>query len=87
MEHLGVPVAAYKTECPTRMITIEVDLRAGILCLPTDKFPCLTGIIKEWSSKCYCTNWELLMLIGQLQHALLRGQWQPEEWKTETLDR
>jgi len=69
---LGVPIAGHKTEGPTSVLTflgIEVDIVKMELRLPPSKLCQLKAEIHAWSERESCTKWELLSIIGKLQHA------------------
>ena len=68
-DELGIPLAMEKLEGLAWVLTflgIEIDMQAGILCLPVEK---LTHTHEKWSGKTTCTKRELESLIGTLQHA------------------
>ena len=59
-------------EGPTDRLTflgIELDTRAGILCLPPDNLSRLKDLLAKWSSRKSCRRQQLESLIGSLQHA------------------
>ena len=69
---LGVPLAMDKLEGPTDRLTflgIELDTRAGVLRLPTDKLSRIKELLAEWSARKSCRRQQLESLIGSLQHA------------------
>ena len=72
LEHLGVPVAAHKTEGPASLITflgILVDTEAFELRLPAEKIGRLQALLDSWVAKKACTGKELESLLGHLSHA------------------
>ena len=69
---LGVPLAMYKLEGPVCCLTflgITIDTEAMELRLPADKLARLRSMIQQWGARKSCSKWELLSLIGHLQHA------------------
>ena len=69
---LGVPLAMDKLEGPVPCLTflgIDIDMVAGILRLPRDKYDCMRAALKQWSTQKVCQRKELESLIGTLQHA------------------
>ena len=61
-----------KVESPAIILAflgILLDTMAMELRLPLDKLDRLKTTIAHWRRKQSCTKWELLSLIGQLQHA------------------
>ena len=70
--HLGVPIAAHKTEGPSTQLTflgIEIDTEEGQLRLPADKLSRLLSTLQEWENRKWCIRKDLESLIGLLNHA------------------
>ena len=69
---LGVPVADTKIVGPVTELTflgIELNTAEMAVRLPMEKVVRLRRVIGEWHMRKVCTKRELLLLIGQLQHA------------------
>ena len=72
LQHLGVPVAAHKTEGPAVLVVflgILIDTVAFELRLPLDKIQRLQALLTAWLSKKAHTRKELESLLGHLSHA------------------
>ena len=67
--HLGVPVAAHKTEGPTTCLTFVGIQLDSISMQAQDKLTCTLDLVLAWRSKCTATKRELQSLIGHLSHA------------------
>ena len=65
-------VAPNKVEGPCTMLCflgIELDLVRLMTHLPNDKLAQLAHFVNAWGDRKMCTKWQLLSLIGVLQHA------------------
>ena len=70
--HVGFPITAHKVEGPVTWLAflgILINTEHGTLSLPADKLTRLKAEITRWWGRKFCKKWELLSLIGQLQHA------------------
>ena len=71
---LGIPLAPDKVEGPTTHLSflgIELDAIAMTASLPTHKLQHLQDMLVTWHDRKACTKWELLSLVGVLQHATM----------------
>ena len=71
-KQLGVLVAPQKLEGPETALSflgILIDTQKKELRLPGEKLSRLKGLILTWKGRKSCQKWDLLSLIGQLQHA------------------
>ena len=71
-QHLGIPVAAHKTEGPASCVTflgILIDTQAYELRLPADKLSQLQALLDRWLPRTSCTKKDLESLISYLSHA------------------
>ena len=72
--HVGVPVAAEKTEGPSTSITflgIVIDTVSYQLQLPEEKVSRLLSMLQHWRSRKSCSRAELESLLGHLAHAAI----------------
>ena len=71
-QDLGVPIAAHKTEGPSKQLTflgIQVDSIKMELSLPPDKLTRITAMVLQWREKRVASKRDLQSLIGTLSHA------------------
>ena len=73
-QQLGLPLHPDKTVGPSTCLTtlgIELNSILQIARLPTAKLLDLKLLLREWSSRKWCTRVQLESLIGKLHHACL----------------
>lgn len=66
LQHLGVPVAAHKTEGPSTLVAflgILIDSERFELRFPTENIQRLKSLLASWSSRKACTRRELESLL------------------------
>jgi hypothetical protein len=69
---LGFPVMAEKVSGPSTIIDFlgfVINTNAMEIRLPEEKLHHLKSLFRAWISRKSCTKWELLSLVGSLQHA------------------
>ena len=68
---LGVPIAEHKTDGPTCLVFlgIEIDTVAGQLRLPGEKLKRLQALLRQWGNRKVCSRKDLESLVGMLNHA------------------
>ena len=71
-QELGFPVKQEKVVGPAMIIEFQgilIDIEQMQLCLPLQKLYRLRRLIQSWKERKSCTKYQLLSLIGYLQHA------------------
>ena len=69
---LGLPLHPDKCISPSSrllVLSIELDSRAQVACLPEDKLCALQELIHSWRNRRWCTRRQLESPIGHLHHA------------------
>ena len=69
---IGAPIAAHKTEGPTKCLTflgIQIDTTLFQLSLPGEKVSRLRTLLEQWKWRKSCTRKKLESLLGHLCHA------------------